>query len=135
MSGFYIILIRKKLWRFEIKGPILFFWTEWNFNKNETESKMENSTLRETNLTLKNHESIIISWNLRKRLFCYKEIFCSLCVLSQCIENEINFQNIYTFIFVKRLVPTHFCLFLILSKFFSIPWNILLKYLFPKVYP
>ena len=75
MSGFYIILIRKKLWRFEIKGPILFFWTEWNFNKNETESKMENSTLKETNLTLKNHESIIISWNLRKRLFCSKEIF------------------------------------------------------------
>ena len=53
MCGFYIILIRKKIWRFEIKGPILFFWTEWNFNKNEAESKMEKSTFRETNLTLK----------------------------------------------------------------------------------
>ena len=44
----------KELWRFKVKESIHFVEQKYNFNKNETESKMENPThnWKETNLVL-----------------------------------------------------------------------------------
>ena len=44
MCGFSIILILKGLWRLKVKVPILFVEQNININKNETKSKMANST-------------------------------------------------------------------------------------------
>ena len=46
------------------------------------------------------------------RLFCPKDFFFNICVLSQCIVHWIHFQNIYTFTCQKTLLYTFFCLFL-----------------------
>ena len=39
-------------------------------------------------------------------LYCPKEIFFNIWVLSQCIMYGINFQNIYTFTYQKTLLHT-----------------------------
>ena len=90
-----------------------------NFIKNGTESNMENSTrnFRKTNLGLhliKNRKlKIKLQWvGARKRkkmafsyrLFCAKEIFFNICVLSQCIVHWIHFQNIHTFAYEETLL-------------------------------
>ena len=36
----------------------------------------------------------------------FKEIFINIWVLSQCIADRINFQNIYTFTYQKMLLHT-----------------------------
>ena len=67
-----------------------------NLNKNETELKMENptNTFRE-NLELANKKI----GHFLYRLFCPKEIFFNICVLSQCVVYWIQFQNmIYIYI-------------------------------------
>ena len=52
--GFPIILILKGIMPFKVKKSMLFIEKKKIFNKNETESKMENPahTFRETNLEL-----------------------------------------------------------------------------------
>ena len=54
------------------------------------------------------------------RLFCPKEIFFNICVLSQCVSYWIRFLNIYSFTFQTTLLNTHFCLFLKSLKTFSV---------------
>ena len=54
------------------------------------------------------------------RLFCQKEIFFKICVLSQCIVYWTHFQNTHTFAYQKALLQTSFCLFLKSSKAFSV---------------
>ena len=69
-----------------------------NLNKNETELKMENptNTFRE-NLELANKKI----GHFLYRLFCPKEIFFNICVLSQCVVYWIQFQNmIYIYIYI-----------------------------------
>ena len=47
-------------------------------------------------------------------------LFCSVCILSQCIEYRINFQNIYTLTYQKTLLQTLFCLILKSSKVYNV---------------
>ena len=83
-----------------------------NFNKNETESKMENPTqsFRETNLVLQVIQELqmksktVMSWSSQKKkrgIFCTvyfsEQIFFEICVLYQCIVCWIHFQNMRTF--------------------------------------
>ena len=111
-----------------------------NLNKNETELKMENptNTFRE-NLELANKKI----GHFLYRLFCPKEIFFNICVLSQCVVYWIKFlkcdiciyQNVIYqkhityhisetfyiyFTYQKTLLHTLFCLFLKLLKAFSV---------------
>ena len=52
-------------------------------------------------------------------LFCLKEIFLTF-VLFQCVVYWIHFQNVDTFTYQKILPQTCFCLFVKLTKAFSI---------------
>ena len=83
------------------KRPCILLNKYINFNKNETESKMEHPThsFRETNLKLQLilksqvKSKTVMSWSsLRKKegIFCTvyilsEETFSNICVLSQCI--------------------------------------------------
>ena len=113
-----------------------------NFNKNETESKMENPThsFRETNLcfsSYKNRKLKVKLWwvgarDRKKKRFLVtfvmsKGIFFNIGVLSQCIVYWINFQNIHTFTYPKILLHTfiHFCCLVFKSlKDFSVSLSI-----------
>ena len=85
-----------------------------NFNKNETESKIENptSSFKVTNLRKLKVKLWWVGACKRKmraflyRLFCPNEIFFNICVLSQCIVYWIHFQNINTFTYQKTLLQT-----------------------------
>ena len=82
---FYYFNFEKNHDILKLKNP----YSSWNknvsFNKNETGSKMENSThsFREMNLvfqlTLESQIKIVMSWSSQKnflyRLFCPKDIF------------------------------------------------------------
>ena len=107
-----------------------------NFNKNETESKMENPThsFRNTNLVLQLIEEsqfkskTVMSWSSRKKkegIFCtvyfvrrdfFSRIVFYLSV--QCIEYTFR---IYILLHIKERYFIHFCcLFLKSSKAFSV---------------
>ena len=51
---FYYSIFERNVWRFEVKSPCILLNKNINFNKNETESNIENPTdiFRETNLKL-----------------------------------------------------------------------------------
>ena len=104
-----------------------------NFNKNKTESKMQNPThqFKETNLVLQLIEESEIksetvmswsSWKKKEGIFVpfilSKRKFFSICVLSQFIVYWIHFQNKYTFAYQKTILHKLFCLFLKSSKAF-----------------
>ena len=104
-----------------------------NFNKNKTESKMQNPThqFKETNLVLQLIEESQIksetvmswsSWKKKEGIFVQfilsKRKFFSICVLSQFIVYWIHFQNKYTFTYQKAILHKLFCLFLKSSKAF-----------------
>ena len=104
-----------------------------NFNKNKTESKMQNPThqFKETNLVLQLIEESQIksetvmswsSWKKKEGIFVpfvlSKRKFFSICVLSQFIVYWIHFQNKYTFTYQKTILHKLFCLFLKSSKAF-----------------
>ena len=55
------------------------------------------------------------------RLFCPKEFFFNICVLSQSIVYWLHFHNIHTFTYEKILLFILFCSFFKLSKAFSLP--------------
>ena len=107
-----------------------------NFNKNETESKMENPThsFRETNLCFSSYKNCKLKVKLwwvgvrerKNRVFFVPFIlskgnFFKICVLSQCIVYWIHFQNIHTFTYQKTLLHTLFCFFLKSSNAFTVP--------------
>ena len=91
-----------KLWRFRVKESVLFVEISINFNKNETESKMENPTYSsrekklEFQIIFKNWEFKLNLWwfgtcERKKGKFFVTFIlsegnFFNVCVLSQCIE-------------------------------------------------
>ena len=104
-----------------------------NFNKNKTESKMQNPThyFKETNLVLQLIEESQIksetvmswsSWKKKEGIFVpfilSKRKFFSICVLSQFIVYWIHFQNKYTFTYQKTILHKLFCLFFKSSKAF-----------------
>ena len=122
VCGFSIILILQ-----EVKGPRHFVEQIINFNKNGTESKMENPAYLER-WTLcfsssKNRKLTVKLWwaGARKRkkraflyhLSCLKGIFFKICVLSECIVHSLHFQNTHTFAYQKALLYT---LLLFVSK-------------------
>ena len=63
-------------------------------------------------------------WKKKESIFCFsyfaEGIFFSICVLFQCLVNWINFHNICTFTYQKKLVLMPFYLFLKSSKAFSV---------------
>ena len=93
---FYYFNFERKFEVLKSKSAYFLLNKKLNVNKNEAESKMENSTLT----------------FLHSRL--------SSCFLSQCIVYWINFQNIYTYTNQKTLLHTLFCLFLKSLKAFSV---------------
>ena len=107
-----------------------------NFNKNQTESKMENPTnsFRKTSLVLQLMQEspikskTVMSWSSRKRkrglflyrLFCPKAVFLRFVfhLNVQCVEH--NFRR-YILLHIKKHYFIHFCrLFLKSSKTFSV---------------
>ena len=101
-----------------------------NFNKSETESKMENPThsFRETSPVLELIQEsqfkskTVMSWGLRKKkegiflpfILSEGNLF-KICVLSQYIVYWIHFQNIHTFTYKKAFLLALLCLFLSVS--------------------
>ena len=97
------------------------------FNKNETESRMENLThiFRETNFLLQLikesqiKSKTVISWKSRKKKVC---LFCTVyfvqkkCFKHLCFISFVFYFGMYTFTYQKTLPHTIFCLFLKLSK-------------------
>ena len=92
-----------------------------NFNKNRTESKMENPThtFRETNLVFhliqesQIKSKTVMSWISRKKkesIFCIvyfvRREFFNISFLSQCLVYWIHFQSIHTFTYQKILLHT-----------------------------
>ena len=92
-----------------------------NFNKNRTESKMENltHTFRETNLVFhliqesQIKSKTVMSWISRKKkesIFCIvyfvRREFFNISFLSQCLVYWIHFQSIHTFTYQKILLHT-----------------------------
>ena len=100
-----------------------------NFDKSETESKMENPThsRRETRLVfqliweLSIKSKTMMSWSSLKKkegilcavYFVRTKFFWNICVLSQCIVCWIHFHNMHTFTYQKTLPHTRFYLFLL----------------------
>ena len=104
------------------KSPCILLNKNINFNKNETESNMGNSTnsFRETDLvcfsSCKNRKLKVKRWwvgarERKKRASFVPFIlpegdFFNICVLSQCIKYLIYFQNLHTFTYQKTLLYT-----------------------------
>ena len=61
-------------------------------------------------------------------LFCPKEIFFNIQVLSQCIVYWIRFRNIHACTYQKTLLHAFFCLFLKSSNTFSVSLSLFLLY-------
>ena len=133
MCGFSIILILKGFTTFQ--SPCILLNKNKSFNKNETESKMENPThsFTETNLyfsAYKNRKLNVKLWwvgarERKKRAFFLPCILAegnlfNICLLSQCIVYWIHFQNMHTFTYQKTLRHTLIYLFLKSSEAFSI---------------
>ena len=107
------------------KSPCILLNKNINFNKNETESKMENPTHGLERQTLcfssyKNRKLKVKLWwvgtRKRKKDFLYRSScpegnFFDICLLFKCIMYWIHFQNIHTFIYQKTLLRTLFCRF------------------------
>ena len=112
------------------KSPCIFLNKNINFNRNKTESKMENLaqfwrdapcfSAHRRIANLKKKKKTVMSYSSRKKKktfflpFIFSEdSFFKICVLSQCIVYWINFQNIHTFTNQKILLHT---LVLLVSK-------------------
>ena len=100
MCGFSNFNFEKNYDVLKSKSPCILLNKNINFNKNETESKMENPAhrFRETNLVLQfilesQIKSKTVSWSSRKKnesIFCTvyfvrRNFFINICILSQCI--------------------------------------------------
>ena len=103
------------------KSPCILLNKNINFNKNETESKMEipHTVLDQRTLCFSSHSNCKLKVKLwwdgackRKKegIFCtiyfvWRKFF-NISVLSQCIVYWIHFQNIHTFTYQKTLLHT-----------------------------
>ena len=134
VSLFYYVNFERNYDVLESKGPCILFNKNINFNKNETELKMENPIqflIDESLCFSKNRKLKVKLWwfgacnREKKRAFFVPFILSkgncfNICVLPQCIVYWIHFQNIDTFIYQKTLLLTLFCLFWKLLKAFSV---------------
>ena len=122
------------------KSPCSLLNKNINFNINETESKTEDPThsFRETN-HISSHQNSKLNEKLwwvgtcerKEKAFLVPFIFSKenffpkeICVLSQCIVYWIHFQNIHSLHIVKHCFILFCCLFLKLSKAFSVSLNV-----------
>ena len=113
MWGFPIIFILKGIMTFQSQR-VNVFAKNINFDKNETESKMENPrhTFREMNIVFQLvseswiKSKAVMSWSSRNekefiflwRLFCPKEIFLNICIyLNYSVLNKLS-EYIYFYI-------------------------------------
>ena len=102
-----------------------------NFNKIETESKMENPTILERQSlcfsSYKNRKLKLKLWWVGARKRKKKEFFCTvyfvrrklfnhMCFISMYSVYWIHFQNRHTFIYQRTLLHTRFCLALKCQK-------------------
>ena len=130
-SGFSIIL-KKNYDILKSKSPWSLLTKNINFNKNEMASKIPHALLERqtmcissyTNCKLKVKLVGVGAWVRKKRAFfvplcLFKWDFLTI-VLSQYIVYWINFQNIYTSTYQKKLFHTLSCLFLKCLKAFSV---------------
>ena len=120
------------------KRPCILLNKNVNFNKNETQSKMESLThsFRETKLVLqnKNRKLRVKLWwvGARERIkrayfapfISFEGTFLNICVLSQCIVYWIHFQNIHIFTYQKTYFIHFCCLLLKSSKAFSVSCSV-----------
>ena len=117
------------------KSPCILLNKNINFNKNETESKMESPThsFRETNLVLQlRSESQIksktrMSWSQRKkkRAFFVPFVLCEghfFNIYFITIYSVLNTLSEYTYFYISENITsyTFFCLFLKSSKAFTL---------------
>ena len=117
------------------KRPCILLSQNINFNKKETESKMENpphTVLERRTLCFSSYKNRklkvkLMSWSSQKRkesnfvLFILSEgIFFNICALPHCVMCWVHFQNVYTFTYQKTLFHAILCLFLKSSKAFSV---------------
>ena len=121
--SFSIILILKGIMTFQIQRVHAFCRTKnRNFNKNETESKMENpnAVLERRTLwfsTYKNRKLKVKLWWVGAREWKKREFFVpfilsegnffNICVLSRCIVYWIHFQT-YMVLHIKKHYFMHF---------------------------
>ena len=98
VCGFSNILVKKLLIS---NSPCTLLNKNINFNKSNTESKMENPTrsFRKTNLVLllqwdwQFKSKIVMSWSFLYRLFYPKGNIFQICFFSQCVVYGIHFRN------------------------------------------
>ena len=127
---FYYFNFERNYDAFKSKSPCMLLNKNVNFNKNETESKIENPRGTLCFSSYKNRKlKVKLLWvgarEKKKRAFFVPFLlsegnFFNICVLSQCIVYWIHFQNIHTFTYQKTLLHTLFYLFLKSSKAFSV---------------
>ena len=122
------------------KSPCILFNKNINFNKNETESKMENSThsFRETNLLLQLIEELQIksktvmswiSWKKKEGIFCtvyfVRRIFFLTFVFYTLSEHTYFYisKNItsYTFLLVFKIIESLQCILKAIRLIFVTP--------------
>ena len=139
MDFLFFFNFERNYYVLKLKSSCILLNKNINFNKNKTNSKVENLTqsFRETNLVVQLiYESqikskTVMSWSSRKKkedIFCTvyflrRKYFYNICILSQCIVYLIHFQNIHIFTNQKTFLHTLFCLFLKLSKALSVSSN------------
>ena len=120
--AFLLFSLWKELWRFKVKESCILLSKNINFNKNKTESKMENPThsFRETNLV---HQLIYksqtksktdkLELTIEKRTFfiyvvyfvCLKEFLFNICVWSQF--SVLNTLSEYTYFNIPKNITSY----------------------------
>ena len=138
MCCFSIVLILKGIMTF--LSPCILLNKNVNFNKNETESKMENPThsFRETNLALQLIQESqikrksVMSWSSQKkkeRIFCIvyfvrRNFFLHLSFVS--MYSVLNTLSEYTYLYISKNITSY--TFLLLFKIVESLQCILKKY-------
>ena len=118
---FYYLNCEKNYEILNSKSPCTLLNKIMNFNKNGTDSKMENPkhSFRETNLVLQLIEELHIksktvmswsSWKKKEGIFCtiyfVQRNFFNICVLSKFMVYWIHFHNVHIFTHQKALLHT-----------------------------
>ena len=101
------------------KSPCFLLNKKLNFNKNQTESKLEHPMQLKVKLSWVEARDRKTRALFATLIFSAKTFF-KICVISHSMGYCINFQNIHSFTYQKTLLHTLFCLFLKSSKAFSV---------------
>ena len=112
--GFCIIFILKGIMTFQSQRVHMFYWPNIKMKRN-WEWKIPHTIFERETLCFSSYNNRQLQLKLfakEKRgpslyhLFCPKELFFYICVLSQCMVYWILFQNVHTFTYQKILLHT-----------------------------